>query len=404
MMFKFLTLDDLDLQGKTVFLRVDINSPIDPSTGRILDDFRIRSTLKTLRELSDCKVVLGSHQSRPGKRDFTSLREHAKILRAYHGGNVKFVEDVIGPAARKAIRELEVGEVLVLENLRFHSEEVLEAPPEELARTIMVRTLAPYFDAFVNDAFAAAHRSQPSLVGFAEVLPSAAGRLMEKELQAAYRILESGERPRVFVLGGAKVKDRLKVIEHALRTGVADSVLLGGRLCEVFLAASGRIRQPLDEDLRRLVGKAKAILEENSDRIRFPVDVATEEGGLRYDVYVEELGDRPILDIGINTTVMYAEVIEEAGTVVASGPMGMFEKQGFDVGTREILKAMAFSKAYTVVGGGHMASIAFITNLSSRMSHVSTGGGALLTLLSGRKLPAVEALVRAAERMKLSGL
>ena len=169
----FLTLDDVEVGDKTVFLRLDINSPIDPETGHILDDSRFRASMPTLKDLRDARVIVGSHQSRPGKSDFTSLESHTAILRRYHGRGVKFIEDVIGPAALESIKKLERGEVLVLDNLRLCSEEVIEAPAKEAVKTLFIRRLAPLFDLFVNDAFAASHRSQPSLVGFAELMPAA---------------------------------------------------------------------------------------------------------------------------------------------------------------------------------------------------------------------------------------
>src|SRR3990170_1356062 len=182
MVYDFLTLDDVDVEGKTVFLRVDINSPLDPNSKRILDDSRIKSTADTLRDLRSAKVVLGAHQSRPGRYDFTSLELHTRILQMYYSGRVTFVNDVIGPKAQAAIRGLKTGEVLVLDNLRMIPDENESLPPEELVKTELVRTLAPLFDLAVNDAFAAGHRSQPSLVGFGEAAPLVAGRLMQKEL------------------------------------------------------------------------------------------------------------------------------------------------------------------------------------------------------------------------------
>ncbi|MEM0320473.1 MAG: phosphoglycerate kinase, partial [Candidatus Nezhaarchaeales archaeon] len=204
MSFEFLTLDDVYLESKRVLVRVDINSPIGPG-GRILDENRIKEASITLRELKDSKVVVMSHQGRPGKSDFVSLEKHAAILEKYVGRSVKFIDDLMGPAARSEILKLEDGDILLLENTRLYSEEVIEAPIEDCAKTFLVQKLSPLFDLFVNDAFPAAHRSQPSLVGFAYVLPSAAGRLVERELKALREIAPRLKRPIVYILGGAEV-------------------------------------------------------------------------------------------------------------------------------------------------------------------------------------------------------
>jgi phosphoglycerate kinase len=239
--YDFLTLDDVDVRGKTVFLRVDINSPLDPVSKRILNASRIKATLETLRDLGEARVVVGAHQSRPGKYDFTSLELHARVLQMYLNSRVSFVDDVMGERALGAIEALEPGEVMVLDNLRMVPEENKQMPPEELAETGLVKTLAPYFDLAVNDAFAASHRSQASLVGFGELMPMVAGRLMEKELDALNHVTVDPGRPCVFVLGGAKVEDRIPVIRRVLRDGIADRILIGGLIRDSFHMAQGGI-------------------------------------------------------------------------------------------------------------------------------------------------------------------
>lgn len=402
MPFEFLTLDDVDVKGKTIFLRVDVNSPIDPSTERILDDSRIKAIAPTLQELRDARVVLGSHQSRPGQYDFTSLQAHARVIQMYYDGPVKFIDDVIGPRALEAIEALKTGEILVLDNLRKIEEENRNMPPEEAARTRLVEALAPHFDLVVNDAFAAAHRSQPSLIGFGEILPMVAGRLMQRELEALERVLENPDRPCIFVLGGAKVEDRLPVIERVLREGIADRVLLGGLVQEPFLMASGylpRRLEQLDEGERRLVDEASRLLDAYGDRIMLPVDLALDVGGERIEVGVGKLTDETnIYDIGLNTIVRYMEEIKAAGTIVAEGPLGMFERRGFHIGTKELLRTMAESPAYTLIGGGHLGAMASLLGLEEKIDHISTGGGALLTLLAGAPMPVIQALERAKRR------
>ena len=221
MVYTFLTLDDINISNKSVLVRVDINSPISPRNGKILDISRMRAIQDTLSDLKSAKVVLLAHQSRPGKRDFTTLKPHARVLRTLTRGRVRFIEDIFGPAARAAIKSTSINEILLLENVRFYAEENIEARPEKLKKTHLVKKLSPYFDLFVNDAFPAAHRSHPSLVGFTEVLPTVAGRVMERELNALNKSLNP-DRPCAFVVGGSKVYTKLKIIENIIKNGKAD--------------------------------------------------------------------------------------------------------------------------------------------------------------------------------------
>ena len=404
MSLEFLSLDDVETAGKTVFLRPDINSAIDPATKRIIDDSRIKAVAPTLKDLYKAKVVIGAHQSRPGEYDFTSLEPHARVLQIYTDRPVKFVDDVVGPKALKAIDDMKVGEILMLDNLRLLKEENKQAPPEELVKTELVQKLAPHFDLVVNDAFAAVHRGQPSLVGLGEVLPMVAGRLMESELTALQKIVGTPRRPCVFVLGGAKVDDRIPVIKRVLVDGIADKILLGGVVNNVFLMAEGYIPTLLEnesDEVRGFVWQAREFLDNYEGKLVTSVDVALDVGGNRVEVGVEKLTDQTnIYDVGLNTLARFRDLIKKAGTVVAEGPMGMFERKGFDIGTREILEAMTATKAFTVVGGGHLGSLASIMNVAEKLKHISTGGGALLSFLAGEKLPVIEALIRAKRRMK----
>jgi len=403
--FDFQTLDGLETEGKKVFLRVDINVPLDPSTHQILDDTRIRAIVPTIGELDDAAVVLGSHQSRPGKDDFTSLEPHADALSRYCSQDVLFVDDVMGPHARQRINKLRPGQVLVLDNLRFCAEENIDDKPEKLAKTHMVRQLAPMFDCYVNDAFATAHRSQPSIVGLSEVLPSAAGRLMEKELTAVSTLLAEPKRPCVYVLGGSKVEDKIPVIEYILGRDKADKILLGGVPAKLFLNAQGKMGLGQDmieiHEHEEFVKRARGIISKYPNRLEVPGDLGYDDGRSRVDRPVDSSpAGAPALDIGAGTVEKYSKIIEGAATVVANGPMGVFEKNGFDLGTRSILESMAKSNAYTVIGGGHLVGLASIHGIEERFSHVSTAGGAMLSLLAGQSLPGVEALVRAAKRTR----
>jgi phosphoglycerate kinase len=405
MEFQYLTLDDFDLRNKAVLLRLDINAPMDPGNNQILDEGRIMAAKPTLDALAEARVAILSHQSRPGMRDFTSLQAHAAILKKTCSQRVSFVDDVMGPAARQAVRELRNGEIVVLDNVRFCAEEILQNKGEKLAKTNLVTRLAPLFDLYVNDAFAAAHRSQASLVGFPYVLPSAAGRLMEKELTAIRRLMINPARPSTYLLGGAKVEDKVPVIENILSTRKADYVLVGGNVAKIFLKATDYTLGESDEqelgDVTDEVLKANRILSKYRKRIILPSDFGTLSDGKRNDTPVSKLQRAgTALDIGPKTAQRFSKIIDESKTVVAAGPLGVFEEDGFDTGTKTVLESMADSDAFTVIGGGHLSGYAGILGIRERLSHVSTAGGAMLSLLAGQELPAITALVAAAKHYR----
>jgi len=300
------------------------------------------------------------------------------------------------------IKELQTGQVLVLNNVRMLDEENKEAPIEKLAETEFVKTLTPLADLFVNDAFAAAHRSQPSLVGLCATLPTVAGRLMEAELKALNRVLDKPARPSVHLLGGAKVEDRIPVINRVLRDDVADTILIGGLVRDSFHMARGGMRKrykELDEDGLKQVEEARAIMEKYPGKITLPVDVALDVNRERVEVMAERLTDETnIYDIGLNAIAQFSHRIMNSGTVVAEGPMGMFERRGFDIGTKELLRCMARCEGYTVVGGGHLGGMASMLGITEEMGHVSTGGGAMLSMLAGETLPVIEGLEKSKQR------
>jgi phosphoglycerate kinase len=403
MVYDFLTLDDIDVSGKTVFLRADINSPLDPGTKRILDATRIQAVIPTIRGLKDAKLVIGAHQSRPGKYDFTSLESHAKVLQMYLEKPVKYTDDIIGEEAQNLIKNLKDGEVLLLNNVRMREEENVKAPVDELQSTEFVKIMSPYVDIFVNDAFAAAHRSQASLVGLSMNCPMVAGRLMERELNALNRVLNKPERPSVYLLGGAKVEDRIPVINRVLRDNIADTILIGGLVADSFQMAKGfmgKRYEELDEDGKKEVEVCKGILEEFKGKIGLPMDVALDVKGERVEVFIGSITEeKNIYDIGLNTIAQFGSIMNKAKTVVAEGPLGMFERRGFDIGTKELLRTMARCKGYTVVGGGHMGGMASMLGIREEMSHVSTGGGAMLSMLAGETLPVVAALEKSKLRL-----
>lgn len=399
---EFPTLDGIDVRGKTVLVRVDINSPIDPETKEIIDDTRFRECAPTIRELSQkgAKVVVLAHQGRPGSEDYTSLGKHARKLEEILGTEIKYVDDVCGSRAIKTIRELKPGEILLLENVRSIPEEMAKLTPDEHARSEFVKKLSEVTDLFVNDAFGAAHRGQASLVGFALRLPACAGRLMERELKGLGKARDP-EHPCVYVLGGLKIDDSLTITEHVLSREIADSVLVGGVVGHAVLVAAGYdLGKPNIEFLRKKcyggeIERAKKLLETYGEKIKHPLDVAVDEGGKRKELEVDQLPTEfLILDIGKRTVEEFSSRIKEAKTVVANGPLGAFESPQFAEGTFGVLNAMAKSDAFTVIGGGHIVAAARGSGVLDKIKHVSTGGGACINFLSGRSMPAIDVLVK----------
>jgi len=407
---KFLTLDDFDVKDKVVLVRVDFNSPVDPQTKKIIDDTRIRAHGETtIKELSErgAKVVILAHQGRPGDPDFIPLEQHAQILGKILGKPVKFVDDVYGEKAKNAIKGLKSGEILVLDNVRNFPREAKDASPEEHAKSDLVANLAPLADIFVNDAFAAAHRSHASIVGFTALLPSAAGRIMEKELKALSRVMESPEKPCIYILGGAKADDSLRISRYVLDNNIADYVLTAGVTGHLFLIAKGyNLGKPNMELLEKnklldLVPGIKELMDKYPGRIETPIDLAIEVEGKRREIILKDLPtDYPIYDIGTKTIEKYTELIMKAKSIVFSGPPGVFEKEEFRKGTKALFEAMASSKAFSLIGGGHSIAAVQSLGLADRMGYISTAGGALIEFLMGRKLPGVVALEEAAKRKR----
>lgn len=399
MSLDFYTIDDFDLEDKTVLVRVDINSPVDPNTGLILDDTRIKLHAGTIKELSNkgAKTVVLAHQSRPGKKDFTTLEQHAGSLSRILNHEVEYVDDIFGSNARGAISRMQKGDIILLENVRFYSEEILNRDPRAQAETHMVKKLAPLADYFINDAFAAAHRSQASLVGFAFKLPSGAGRVMERELKALYNALENVKKPCVYVLGGVKVDDSIMVMEHTLENGSADYVLTTGLVANIFLKAAGFDIGDYNEDFIEKKGymdyvkKAEKMMKKFRGKIKIPVDLALYVDDKRVEYPVSKIPDKPIYDIGTETIKEYAEIIRSAETLFANGPAGVFEKEDFNIGTEDLLNAIASAPGFSIIGGGHLAAAANQMGLSG-ISHISSGGGASINMLAGEKLPVVEVL------------
>ena len=397
------TLDDLEAAGSTIGVRVDINSPLTGDGQGLADDARLRAHVGTLSELAErgARVVVLAHQGRPGGEEFGTTEPHASRLDDLLAAPVEYVDATFCSCARERVRETAPGEVVVLENTRFYSEEYMSFDPERAAGTHLVTGLAPVLDAYVNDAFAAAHRSQPSLVGFPVALPGFAGRVMERELEVLGDV-RSTARPRVYVLGGAKADDSIAVAAEVLESGLADRVLTTGVVGNAFLQAEGvflgeATRSVVDERAGAGHGegldRAADLLERFPGRIATPRDLAVRRDGRRTVVPVDEFPvEEQAFDIGPATVEAYGEILAEAGTAVLNGPAGMYEDEDFAAGTRELFAA-ARAAGYTIVGGGDTAAALRSFGLEG-FDHVSTGGGAALTLLTGGSLPAVEALRR----------
>ncbi|MBT0731811.1 phosphoglycerate kinase [Methanoculleus bourgensis] len=392
------TLADVGKLTGTVMLRVDFNSPIDPSSNQILDDKRFREHLPTVQALEDTRLVVLTHQSRPGKKDYTTLEAHAAKLERLLGRPVTYVDDIFGRCAREAVRSAKRGDVLMLENLRFAAEENLTLKPEEAKKTILVRRLASMADFYVNDAFGTAHRSQPSIVGLPLALPSVAGLLMEKEVANLSRVFTGAPRPVTFVLGGTKVDDSIAVAKNVLERGTADRVIMVGVVGNVFLLAAGYdIGQPSIQLVEHLgyqgeIGRANDLLETYRDRISLPHSVAVREDGERVEYRVDAVPeDAQVLDLGSESIGILSREISESGTVVVNGPAGLFEEEQFAVGTYELLKA-ASTVEFSVAGGGHSGVAIERLGLEDRFTHISTGGGAAIEFLTGKKMAAIEAL------------
>lgn len=384
------TLDDVDVFGKRVIVRVDFNVPIEQ--GEIQDDTRIRASLPTLRRLLDggASLVLISHLGRPKGKvnpDF-SLRPVAQRLASLLGNPVVLADDVVGDDAHEKAAKLQPGDVLLLENVRFEPGE--EKNDEELARE-----LAGLGDLYVNDAFGAAHRAHASTVGIASYVPSYAGELMVAEVSALAALTRDPARPFVAILGGAKVSDKIGVIEHLLP--LVDAVLLGGGMANTFLLAEGKavgdslVEADFIDTANEVVGKAQ----DRGVQLLLPIDVVAAPGidGQSATIDADAIPDDwAAFDIGPRTVQSYGAAIASAKTIFWNGPMGVFERPAFAHGTLGIARAVAGSAAFTVIGGGDSVSAIEQSGLAEKISHISTGGGASLEFIEGSTLPGLAAL------------
>jgi len=400
------TLDDIDVKGKTVLVRCDINCPVDQDK-RIKDATRIRRSILTLKELSEkrAKVVILAHQGDPlDYQNFTSLREHRDYLEKFLNKKVEFVEDVAGPFAQEKIKKLRAGEILLLENIRLYTEETIifeqevKLTPEEQCKTYLIKKLSPLADLYVCDAFACIHRSEPSLVAFPRILPSAAGRLFEEELISLLKVKTSPKKPCIYLLGGAKILDAFRMMDRVLKDGSADKVLTFGLVGQIILKAKGyrlgELSEKLlkDKDLLAYLERAEQIVKDYEKRILYPQDVALDRGGRR-EVSILDLPEESLItDIGKKTINDYCREIKGAKTIFLNGPAGMYERKDFSLGTEKIWKAVANSQAFSVIGGGDTIAAASKFGVEAKISYICTAGGGLIRFLAGESLPVIEAL------------
>jgi phosphoglycerate kinase len=388
-MFDKKTITDVDVNGKKVFVRVDFNVPL--KDGKVSDDTRIRAAIPTIEYLLQhgAAVILASHLGRPkgGPDPKYSLQPVVGRLSELLGQPVQFANDCIGPAAESAAKALKPGQVLLLENTRFHPEEEKNDPE-------MSRKLASLAELYVNDAFGSAHRAHASTEGITKFLPGVSGFLMEKEIKYLGQAVADPKRPFVAILGGAKISDKIGVIKNLLTK--ADTILIGGGMANTFFKAQGYpVADSLVED--EVLETARQLLAEGKSKLRLPVDIVIgDKFDAEADSKVIETGPVPdgwrILDIGPKSVAAYGKVVAAAGTVVWNGPMGVFEFPKFAEGTFGVAKAVAASNATSIIGGGESVAAIQQSGLAGKITHISTGGGASLEMLEGLDLPGVAAL------------
>jgi len=405
------SMDEFDYDGKVVILRLDINSPIDPKTKRIVNENRIDMSIPTIKYLLDrrAKVAMIAHQGDTlDYHNLIPMSEHARKLSAKLGKEIKYIDDVAGPAAQNLIKNLKSGEGALLGNLRYLTEEVstfenaVSLRPEDMLNTYLIRSLAPLADYYVNDAFSAAHRNSPSMVAFQELLPTAGGLLLMKEYSELAKVKESPVRPLVYILGGAKISDAFDMMKQVLESGTADMILTLGVTGNVMMIADGydigAVNEKFikDRSLDKFIAPAAEYLQKYPDKILYPVDKAFEKDGLRCEMTIDELpAEEPLQDIGSKTVELYKEHIDKAGAIFVNGPAGVYENPLFEYGTREIWNAVANAEGYSIIGGGDTVSAAQKFIDMNKINYVCTAGGAMVQFLSGRELPLLKAMEKA---------
>ena len=411
---KIKSMDEFNYENKTVILRVDVNSPINSETKKIMSDNRIKKSIPTIKYLLDrkAKVAIIAHQGDTlDYHNLIPLEEHAEKLSKLLGQEIRYIDDVCGLAACEAVKNLNQGEAILLGNLRYLSEEissfedVVKLEPKDMVNTYLVRSLAPLADYYVNDAFAAAHRNAPSMVAFQEVLPTAGGILLMSEINALVKVMESPEKPNVFVLGGLKISDAFGMMKTVLENGSADKILACGVTGNIMLMAKGynlgekNDKFIKDRSLDVFIKPAMEYLKQYGDKIICPVDLAFEKDGSRKEITIEELPAKELYaDIGSKTIEIFKEELKTAGTIFVNGPAGIYENKLFENGTKEIWNSIAEAKGYSVIGGGDTVSAAQHFIDTSKINYVCTAGGAMVRFLSGVRMPLIEAMKNAYDR------
>lgn len=418
MEIKMNALKGLDVSGKKILFRPDINSPIDPATKKIVNENRLNKNAATLKYMLEggAAVAIIAHQGdTQDYQNLIPLEEHAAKLTALTGHTVRYIDDVCGPAAVEAVKSLPAGEAVILGNLRYLGEELstfsnfVKLTPEEMQSVWHIRTLAPLFDLYVNDAFSAAHRDSPSMVAFPHVLPSAAGFQFFAEYEALSNVLGGAEHPSLFVLGGAKVSDAFGMMESVLKNGTADRILTTGITGIIMHIARGvqfggkQMQLLKDRGMLTFVELAKKYLDLFPGRFELPRDLAYEKDGVRCECLVTEtMLDELFMDIGAKTIAEYRALLKQAKTIFANGPAGAYEQADlFSEGTRGVWQAIADSDAYSVIGGGDTVTSATKYADKEKFSYICTAGGAMVRFMSGKKLPLIDAMEKAYERQRL---
>ncbi len=407
----YFTMDDFDFRGKRVLVRLDLNSPVNTETGEILDTSRFVAHLDTLKRLAQSKVVILAHQSRPGKKDFTTTKNHAIVLSKLLNRNVDYIDGLFESFVIEKIKNMKDGDIIFLENTRFYSEDVVLAdePISVQKKSHIVKKLAPHFDYFINDAFAAVHRPQTTLVGFAEDLPNIAGLLMDREITMLSKFLTDDTRPKMAVLAGAKVDDSIKVAKNFLEKNIVDKIITGGLVSNLFLVAKGVDigeinRSFLEKELDDYEGSLKLsreLIEKYEDKIEVPIDFAINRDNKRFEISLQEMPtENQIMDIGIETIRKYEDILKNAKAIILNGPMGVYEKDDFAIGTVEIFNYIGNLNCFKVAGGGHTISVIAKLNLNKKYTHISVGGGALINFLSGEPMPVIDALKLSKNKFK----
>ena len=388
---------DYELKGKTVFLKTDLNSSV--VEGRVVISSRLREHSKTIYALSEegAKVVVLSHQGRPGEGGFIGLKRHDDFIKKFIGKPVKFVkwdEDYVS-----AVRGLRNSEVLVLDNTRFQKEEQEKKTPEEHANDPFIKKLGPLGGLFVQDALSVCHRSHASVVGFKKYMPCVVGPVLGKELEALDGLKEKGNGDKLVVLGGAKLSDSVELLSGMLDSGLADKACVGGLFGELFLRAKGVEFGSKDKFFKKqgfdeLLPKARKLLDKHSGKLVLPEDFAVAQGNGRKELKISDLpSEKDMMDIGTATTELFKKHIRASKLIVFNGPMGVYENKAFAIGTKKILEAIAFHRCYSIIGGGDTErALTSFGLVPQDFSHVSLAGKALLQLLSGKPLPGLEIL------------